>query len=150
MRRGLLFRAFLVQRGMTLGVRVIAFDPDGRLVLVRHGYTPGWHLPGGGVDYHETLEEAALRELAEETGYQCDGPVTMRGVCYNGSHWKGDHVGVFVVHRVIKRREVKPSFEIAEAGAFALDALPEGTTPATYKRLAEWRAGVPPAATWNA
>ena len=31
--------------------------------------TPGWSLPGGGVDYEETCAEGAIREIWEETGY---------------------------------------------------------------------------------
>ena len=48
-------------RGTTLGVRVIAFDGDG-LLLVRHTYVTGWHLPGGGVQAGETAEAAARLE----------------------------------------------------------------------------------------
>jgi 8-oxo-dGTP diphosphatase len=33
---------------------------------------PGWTLPGGGVEYAETLEEAVVREVREETGYIVD------------------------------------------------------------------------------
>lgn len=42
---------------------------DGRLVLVRQGPddAPYYLLPGGGVTYGETLEEALVREVAEET-----------------------------------------------------------------------------------
>ncbi len=43
---------------------------DERLVLVRHRVgTARYHLlPGGGVRYRETLEEALIREVEEETG----------------------------------------------------------------------------------
>jgi len=51
---------------------------DGRVVLVRHraGSSTYHLLPGGGVDYRETLEHAVIREVLEETGLEVSlGPL---------------------------------------------------------------------------
>ena len=50
---------------------------DGQLLLVRRGHGPAageWSIPGGRVEAGETLAEAVVRELAEETGIEgvCD------------------------------------------------------------------------------
>ena len=53
------------------GCRVLAFDPAGRVLLVRHSYgSPHWMLPGGGLNRGEDAVAAGSRELAEETGCQ--------------------------------------------------------------------------------
>ena len=49
----------------------IIIETAGGIVLVERKNAPlGWALPGGFVDYGESLEQAALREAFEETGLQ--------------------------------------------------------------------------------
>ena len=56
-----------------LAARVILLDPDDRVLLMRYDDTPPegrhWATPGGGLDPGEEYPAAALRELAEETGW---------------------------------------------------------------------------------
>jgi 8-oxo-dGTP diphosphatase len=55
----------------SLAVDCVVFDPGGRLLLIRRRHPPfqgQYALPGGYVEYGETAEHAAARELKEETG----------------------------------------------------------------------------------
>lgn len=45
---------------------------EGIILIKRKNPPPGWALPGGFVDYGETLEEAARREALEETSLQVE------------------------------------------------------------------------------
>lgn len=59
---------WFIFRPKTRGAKCIV-ENDGKILLVRLAYAhKGWTIPGGGVDKGETFEEAARRELFEETG----------------------------------------------------------------------------------
>jgi 8-oxo-dGTP pyrophosphatase MutT (NUDIX family) len=124
-------------RPMTLGVRGVVLDADKRVFLVRHGYAPGWHFPGGGVEAGETLLDALKRELLEEGNIQIKGPPRLHGMFHNTKSTKRDHVAVFVVREFEFSAPHAPRFEIREAGFFPLDKLPEGTTDSTRQRIEE-------------
>jgi ADP-ribose pyrophosphatase YjhB (NUDIX family) len=122
---------------MTLGVRGVVLDEAGRVLLVEHTYVPGWSLPGGGVDRGETLEEAVARELREETAVEPIRRPVLVSIHSNEPHFRGDHVAVFRIDHW-RRLDHRPDpREIRDVRFFAPDALPEETTPATRRRLAE-------------
>ena len=123
-------------RPMTLGVRAAVFDTDNRVFLVRHGYTPGWHFPGGGVEAGETLLDALKRELLEEANIRLKGTARLHGMYHNTKSTKRDHVALYVV-REFEQDTHRPSWEIREANFFPLDTLPEDTTESTRRRIAE-------------
>ncbi|BCP54683.1 NUDIX hydrolase [Kaistia sp. 32K] len=137
-----------VLRGMTLGVRGACFDADGRVFLVRHSYTPGWYLPGGGVERGESAAEALARELREEGGIILGASPSLFGIYVNPKR-RRDHVVVFVSYDFDRPAPpAYPNREIAEAGFFDPGALPEATTPATRRRLGEILDRVPASAHW--
>jgi 8-oxo-dGTP pyrophosphatase MutT (NUDIX family) len=137
------------RRGMTLGVRAAVFDGDGRVFLVKHSYAPGWYLPGGGVDRGETMEEALARELVEEGGIRLAGRARLFGVYLQRRVSARDHVALYICRDWTRPAPPKlPNFEIVDCGFFAPDALPEGVTEGTRRRLAEIAEGRAPAAEW--
>lgn len=80
--------------------RVVLLDPQDRILLL-HGREPDdhsdswWFTPGGGLESGESREEAALRELAEETGItELElGPVLWQRHCsfpFDGRRWDQD------------------------------------------------------------
>jgi len=56
-----------------LAVDAIVLNKDGKILLIERNTEPaGWALPGGKLDYGESLAAAALREVEEETGLKID------------------------------------------------------------------------------
>jgi 8-oxo-dGTP pyrophosphatase MutT (NUDIX family) len=136
-------------RGMTLGVRGVVLDGDGKVFLVRHSYVAGWHLPGGGVEVGETFLEALRRELVEEGRIELTGEPVLHGLFFNGHVSRRDHVAVYVVRQFRQDRLPAPNHEIVECGFYAAGALPAETTRGTRLRIAEVLDGAVPIATWR-
>ena len=148
-RTRLLHLWFLLARPMTFGARALVHDRTaGAVFLIRHTYVPGWQLPGGGVEPGETALEALARELAEEGNIALTGPPTLKSLHFNRQSSRRDHVAFYLVENFRQTAPKAPDREIAEAGFFPLDALPEGVTAATLRRIDEALAGAEPSQYW--
>ena len=148
----LLSRALMMHgrlsRGMTLGVRA-ALIKDDHVILVRHSYTPGWYLPGGGVEAGESVHEALVREIGEEAGAVLSDAPQLFGIYRNAPVQGRDHVALFVCRDWHQPAPPSlPNMEIIDCRLFAVNDLPPDATVATRARLTEILGSKPAAADW--
>lgn len=125
-------------RPTTLGSRTLVTS-GGSVLLVRHAYGPGWYLPGGGVHKGETFADAARREVREETSLLVSD-LRVFHVYFSRREGKNDYIALFTTssYEGYPRAEGR---EIAEATFHPLTALPDDTSPATRRRIAEYLRG---------
>jgi 8-oxo-dGTP pyrophosphatase MutT (NUDIX family) len=127
------------------GVHGVPLTGQGRVVLIRLTYAPGWRIPGGGRGRGEEPEQAMLRELREEIGLTSHGSI---------DRLEDDRPPSETVERatffLIRDVEYRPrrSLEVAEVREFDPSELPDDTTPWTahlVRRCTTRRPAVPPA-----
>lgn len=123
-------------RPRTRGVKVMPFNRDGQIMLIRNSYGASdlFVLPGGGVRLWERPEDAARREVREELGCSVEA---LRAVSTHSSSAEGKRDTVHLFEAVLVGSPQIDDCEVAEARFFSLDALPAALSPATARRLAE-------------
>lgn len=127
-----------IRKPLTLGVRVIVTNEERGVLLIRHTYTHGWYLPGGGVERRESFEGAARRELWEECGIQAP-LLKLCHLFYSEREGKRDHIALFHLDTGVFPELNKDDKEVADLRFFAWDQLPEELSPATRRRLEQFR-----------
>jgi len=100
-----------------------------RLLLIKRGdepYKGSWAFPGGFVDENETVEEAMVRELSEETGLLMKGMEQVYTASAPGRDPRGWTISVvFLGCTGGKEPETRAGDDAAEAHWHALDNLPD-------------------------
>ena len=101
----------------------IVIEYNTSVVLIKRKNPPyGWALPGGFVDYGESLEDAAVREALEETSLQIHN-LHLLG-CYSAPDRDARMHTISTVYVAQATGEPKAADDAAELALFPLDALP--------------------------
>ncbi len=111
-------------RNPTPTVDIIIEMQEGQVVLIRRANPPeGWALPGGYVDYGESLEQAAVREAKEETSLD----IQLKGQFHTYSDPARDarQHNISTVFVASATGSPKADSDAKDLGVFARDALPE-------------------------
>ena len=129
---------------LQVGASVIVEDPQGRILLQLRSDNHCWGYAGGSVELDEIVEEAARRELFEETGLIA-GSMELFGV-FSGkdTHYvypNGDEVSN--VDIVYLCRDYSGSLkcqegEVEDLKFFSSHDLPENISPPVRKPIAQW------------
>lgn len=102
----------------------IIIEYEGGIVLIKRKNPPeGWALPGGFVDYGETLEAAATREAKEETGLDIE--LIRQFHTYSAPDRDPRHHTITTVYIARGKGSLKSGDDAKEAAVFRKDSLPE-------------------------
>lgn len=117
--------------------------PDGRIVLVCRVDNHKWSLPGGIVEWGETIEKTAEREVAEETGLRITEIRGLQGTYSSPDRDPRTHaVTISIIVSVAGRDGAVDTLEVSDVKAFPPDELPlEGMAHDHERQLRDYLAG---------
>lgn len=107
-------------------VDIVIYDDKRGIVLVERKFEPlGWALPGGFVDYGESVEHAAVREAKEETCLDVELEELL-GVYSDPARDPRKHtMSVVFTAKALNTADLAGADDAADARFFSLTALPE-------------------------
>lgn len=101
----------------------IIIEVEGKILLIERLNKPfGWALPGGFVDYGESLEEAAIREAREETGLNLENLRQFKA--YSEPERDPRQHNISMVFTAEAHKEPKAGDDAKNAQFFTIDELP--------------------------
>ena len=129
---------------LQVGASVIVEDELGRILLQRRADNHAWGYAGGSVELDEVVEDAAKRELFEETGLTANS-LELFGV-FSGpdTHYiypNGDEVSnidIVYICRDYSGELIAQPDEVEALEFFAADDLPKNISPPIFRPLMKW------------
>ena len=129
---------------LQVGASVIVEDEEGRILLQLRTDNHAWGYAGGSVELDEEVEEAARRELFEETGLAAK-TLTLFGI-FSGpdTHYvypNGDEVSnidIVFLCRDYEGELRKQEDEVEKLMFFRAEEIPENISPPIRKPLEKW------------
>lgn len=130
-------------RRPVVGVCAVARTPDNQLVLIRRGDSGKWALPGGTLEWGETLRDGIRRELREEAGVQVLKLGKVAGVYSDPHRDPRFHALTVVVYADVSAPAETPlnPLEVREVRTFSDHELPEGFSHGMQDMLTNALAG---------
>ena len=117
---------------------VVLVSMDGKLVMVRRGTEPAigrWSFPSGYVDRGEAVEDAAVREVQEETG------MDVSVIRFVGLYSSSDSPVVLAAYSAhVRGGSLQAGSEVQQVALYSPEELPPLPFPHDYEILRDWRA----------
>lgn len=129
-------------RRPVVGIAALARTPDGRYVLIRRSDSGQWALPGGTLEWGETLRSAIERELLEEAGTRLVSLGEVIGVYSRPDRDPRFHAVTVVVEATVLPPSHAPDnpLEILEVRTFSEAELPSALSHGMTEMLQNARA----------
>jgi len=121
---------------------IIEMEPGGVVLIKRKNPPFGWAIPGGFVDYGESLEEAAVREAKEETNLDVD--LLRQFHTYSSPDRDPRHHTITTVYLAKTKGKPKAMDDALEIGIFTESTLPEEIAFDHHQILEDYFSATPP------